>query len=151
MAYKASAYFKGNARKATPSGFHAGATATISHTHVFDKEAVAATDVLELIMIPAGARPVSCTFSSENLPAGNTTLGFMSGTPGDPSDARTLGTEIAAAVAHAATDTSLTLAALSAAAFQPSDVDRSIGFKPSVDTGAVAANKKLHIRVTLQF
>ena len=38
MAYKASTYFKGNTRKPFPGGFNAGASVTILHTHVFDKD-----------------------------------------------------------------------------------------------------------------
>lgn len=149
MAYRASAYFKGNARKPFPSGFHAGASVTILHTHVFDKEDLQPADVLELMPVPAGARVVEMSFASENLPAGNGTLGFMSGTAGDPDGARTVGTEFANAVAHAATDSTPTIVGLVNAS-APSQVDRSIGFKASAAIG-VAANRKLHLRVTLQY
>ena len=150
MAYKASAYFKGNARKPFPSGFHAGASVTILHTHVFDTDAVNTTDVLELMPLPAGARVVGMILASENLPAGNGTIGLMSGTPGDANDARTSGSEFANAIAHAATDTNVALTTLAAAALDPSNENRSIGFKASANIAA-AANRKLHIRVTLQF
>lgn len=150
MAYRASAYFKGNSRKPFPSGFHAGASYTFTHTHVFDKEGMVVADVLELFPWPAGAKIVEMAFSSENLPAGNTTIGVMSGTPGEPDGARTVGTELVNAVAHAATDGNVTLVTLAAAGLAPSDANRSIGFKTSADIG-VAANRRLHVKVTLQF
>ena len=150
MAYRASAYFKGNSRKPFPSGFHAGASVTILHTHVFDKESLDPADVLELMPLPAGARVVAMTYPSENLPAGNGTIGLMSGTPGEPDGARTVGSEYVNAVAHAATDGNVTLVTLAAAALNPSDSPRSIGFKTSALIG-VAANRRLHLRVTLQF
>lgn len=149
MAYRASAYFKGNTRKMSPKAQVAGTNAVIFHTHVFDKEIVDTVDVLELFTIPPGARVVSMTYASTNLPAGNATIGWMSGTPGDPSNARTSGSEFANAVAHATTDASVSIALL--ALQDRSDAPRSIGFKTSVSTGAVNANKTITFRVELQF
>ncbi len=148
MAYKGSTYFKGNTRKPFPGGFNAGASVTILHTHVFDKDQLDTVDFLELMPLPAGARVVDMTYSSENLPAGNGTIGILSGTPGDPDGARTMGTEYVNAVAHPAVDTKPTLILLAAVA--ASDANRSIGFKTSALIG-VAANRKLNVRVTLQF
>lgn len=148
MTYRASAHFKGNSRSPMVSGLHAGASATVLIAHVFDKDAVNTTDVLELYTIPAGASVVGFTWNSENLPAGNTTMGIMSGTPGDASDARTGGSEFVNAVAHATTNTDVALPTLAAVA--KSDVDRSLCFKTSANI-SVAANRKLHVRITLQF
>ncbi len=151
MAYRGSAYFKGNSRKPFPSGFNVGATLTVFHTHVMDKDDLQPADVLELIPLPAGARVIALNFASENLPAGNGTIGLMSGNPGEPDGNRTVGTELVNAVAHAATDGAVTMVTLSAAALAvPSDTNRSIGFRTSVAI-PVAANRRLHIRVTYQF
>lgn len=147
MAYKASAFFKGNARKPVPSGFHAGATATVTHSHAFS-EALTTSDVLELLLLPAGARIASFSFALEGVTGSNSDIGLMSGTPGDPNGARTVGDELADGVTQAATDAHTSLVDL--AAIPVSDVDRSIGFIAAANITADAA-KKLHVRMTLQF
>lgn len=148
MAYRASPFFKGNSRRPMISGMHAGASATVLIAHVFDKDAVDTTDVLELYTIPAGAQIVDMVWITENLPAGNTTMGIMSGTPGDANDARTGGSDFVNAVAHPTVNTTVALTTL--VAVPRSDVDRSLCFKTSANI-SVAANRKLHVRLTLQF
>lgn len=149
MAYRGSAYFKGNTRLQPPKAQVAGTNAIVFFTHVFDKELVDTTDVLELFPVPAGARVAAITYCSTNLPAGNMSLGWMSGVVGARDDARTSGTEFVSAVAHATTDISVALALLQLQARQSEP--RSIGWKTSVSTGAVNANKTFTIRVELQF
>jgi len=149
MAYRGSAYFKGNTRLQPPKAQVAGGLAVVFFTHVFDKEIVDTVDVLELFPVPAGARVASITYTSTNLPAGNMTLGWMSGTPGDPSNARTSGSEFVNAVAHATTDINVALSLLALQGRQTEP--RSIGWKTSVSTGAVNTNKTFTIRAELQF
>ena len=148
MAYRASAYFSGYTRKMPPKGQIAGTQCEIFHTHVFDKQQLDTVDMLELFPIPAGARITSLTYASENLPAGNLLLGWTTGNVGDPSAARTAGTEFVNAVAHAATDINVALSVLRLQ--DKSDAIRSIGMRASVLIG-VAANRNITFRVGLLF
>lgn len=149
MAYVPSAYFKGNTRLQPPKGQVAGTSAIVFFTHVFDKTLVDTIDVLELFPVPAGARVAAITYCSTNLPAGNLTLGWMSGVVGAADNARTSGSEFVNAVAHATTDIIVALALLQLQARQTEP--RSIGWKTSVSTGAVNTNKTFTIRAELQF
>lgn len=148
MAYTSSAYFRANTRLQPPKAQVAGGNALIFHTHVFDKVALNTTDILELFPIPPGARIASISYASENLPAGNMNLGWMSGTPGTPDGARTVGTQFVNGVAHAATDINVALSLLRLQ--DRSDTPRSIGMTASVNIG-VAANRNITFRIELQF
>lgn len=148
MAYRASAYFSGFTRLMPPKGQIAGTQCEILHTHVFDKQQLDTTDMLELFPIPAGARISSLFYASENLPAGNLLLGWTTGNVGDPSAARTAGTEFVNAVAHSANDISVPLSVLRLQ--NRSDVVRSLGMRASVLIGT-AANRNITFRVGLIF
>lgn len=148
MAYRASAYFSGFTRLMPPKGQIAGCTSMIMLTHKFDKLQLDPTDILELFPVPAGARVASIVYASENLPAGNLTLGWMSGTPGAPDGARAVGNEFVNAVAHSASNIIVPLSVLRLQ--DKSDAIRSIGMKASALIG-VAANRNITFQVELLF
>jgi hypothetical protein len=142
MATKQSAFFKGNARSNVPVPNKAGVVCEIIVTHTFT-EAVAATDVLELVPLGAGNRILSVDISSENVGAINLGVGFMSGTPGDTDPTRTCGTQLFAAQAA---NTAAAMTLTNVAGLTVSNDARSIGVVPAAEITA-AANKKLHLRI----
>lgn len=142
MATKQSAYFKGLARTPIPVPTKAGVVHEVIITHTFN-EAVAATDVLELAPLAAGTKILSADVASANLGAITLDIGFMTGTPGDASSARTCGAELFNDQA-AGTPAAMTLAAV--VALTVSGEHRSIGIVPSAEITA-AANKKVHLRL----
>lgn len=148
MAYRASAYFKGNTRLMPPKAQVAGNVSEIFHTHVFDKEQLDTTDMLELFPIPPGARISWIRYASENLPVGNLLLGWTDGEVGAPLASRTSGTQFVNGVAHAAADTTVALSVLRLQ--NKSDVWRSIGMRTSALIG-VAANRNITFHIGLLF
>ena len=148
MAIKQSTFFAGMRRTPFPKASAAGVTITVLHTHSFT-EAVTTSDKLELMPFPAGARLVAMSYDHVGLPDSTLDMGIMSGTPGDPDNARTVGDQIFDGTASdPSAETIATLASLIAIA--PSESNRSIG----VIFGAnVAADptKKLHVRATFAF
>ncbi|PNW65648.1 UNVERIFIED_CONTAM: hypothetical protein BEN50_21745, partial [Euhalothece sp. KZN 001] len=100
----------------------------------------AASDVLELTMLPAGAVPVRATLIGEGLGAINADIGFMSGTFGDVDDTRTVGDELFNGTSvndNEADATALTLRAISSDRTK----HRPIGATLSGDVAAGAAKK----------
>ena len=106
--------------------------------------AVNTGDVVELFALPAMCKLVRADILSANFAAANITIGFMSGTYGDPDAARTVGSEIFnAQAANAAAAASLaTLVAIAA----DENKDRGIGMTVSANQAA-AANKKIQLRL----
>lgn len=144
MATKQSKFFTGMARTPIPHPVKAGSPCELIFTHVFS-EAVADTDVLELVTIPPGCRLTHVDFVSANLGAITFDLGLMTGTPGDTTATRTCGAEIfdnqAAGTAAAAT-----LANIAAIAAMGDAAPKSVGFVPSAAITA-AANKTITLRL----
>lgn len=150
MALKKSALFKGSQPVDTPAPHRAGETLTIIYTHTFTQD-VNTADVLEIYPCFAGAHIVGFEFETENVGAINLNLGIVSGEAGVQDDARTCGNQLIAAVAaNAASGRASTLAQLSALDVTANARDKnfSIGLVPAANITA-AANKKLHIRLTL--
>lgn len=150
MALKKSALFKGSQPVDTPAPDRSGETLTVIYTHVFTQD-VNVGDVLELYPTFAHAKIVGFEFETENIGAINLNIGLVSGEAGYQDDARTSGAELISAVAaNAASGRASTLAQLSAvnAGAAARDKNFSIGLVPAANITA-AANKKLHIRLTL--
>lgn len=145
MAIKQTKFFKGMARTPVGHPHKAGHTTTHLFTHVFS-EAVATTDILELIPLAPGLRVVECTINTENIAATNLTVGLMSGNIGSLDAARTSGNELVAAQVSG-TEYSSTLLQLAALA-KNGDTAKSLGLKVSADVAA-AANKKLHVKLVV--
>jgi len=145
MSTKQSTAFKGNARTPIPTPHKAGDAQTYLFTHVFN-EAVLTTDVLELFPVFPNGKIVQFDYATENIGAINLNIGFLTGTPGDVVSARTCGSEFFAATA-ANTPSEAALLTLAAVA-ESADV-KSIGLVPAANITA-AANKKIHIRLTIK-
>lgn len=138
-------YFKGNARTPVADPHRKGETIIAQFTHTFT-EALADTDILDLFPLFPYAKIVGFEFESENIGTAALDIGLMSGTPGSKDAARTSGDELADGVA-ANTSHATGLTALANMAIN-GDAPVSIGVKTATSITA-AANKKLHVRVTL--
>lgn len=144
MAIKKSLYTGGMARQTLHSPFTAMVPVTVIIEHAFT-EALAATDILELAVLPAYCKVLSAELLTVGTATTTFDVGFMSGRPGSTDAARTSGTELFAA-AVPTTKAEASIAALSALTDDPS-ADRGIGVKASA---AIAANPatKLFLRLT---
>jgi hypothetical protein len=92
-------------RETPPTGYVAGTRMTAIFTYTFSASFTAASDKLEIGLLPADTQIVNVKMIPEGLTASNTVdVGFMSGTPGDPDDARTVGDEIFDGAAAVNTD-----------------------------------------------
>lgn len=147
MATRQSIFSKGNARREMPQPNAAAEPKIVILSHTFT-EVQEIADVLELLPLPPYSRIMGFEYVTENLPAANLTIGFMSGVFGSDDAARTSGSELfnAVAVANTVTQTAalLPLALLAAV----SEAPISIGLKSSAQI-TPAANRKIHIRLTL--
>lgn len=122
-----------------PVPYAANEVVCLEFDFTFSTTFVAAADKLELGVIPQFSEIVDWTFIPQNL-NGNITVGLMSGTFGDPDNARTTGSEFISATAMA----SAMIRGAAAAPFllPKSNVLRPIGLTASADiTGA--ANKSI--------
>lgn len=142
MAIKKSTYTGGMGRPTLHSPYvaHVAAEAIVEHTF---REAVAATDVLELVVLPAHCKILAAELVSVGTAAITFDVGFMSGKPHSADPARTSGEEIFADVTPT-TAVSAGIPALSALAASPND--RSIGVKPSALVAA-SGTTKLFLRI----
>lgn len=143
MAIKKSSFTASNGRRMMHSPYQANvpAVALISHTFT---EAVAAADILELAILPPYCRILDLEIVSVGTGAVTADVGFMSGEPGSPDAARTVGAELFSAV----TPTTAQRAALATlVGLASTETARGIGVKFS---GAVAASAstKLHAKIT---
>lgn len=96
--------------------------------------AVAANDIAEACVLPAGHVLCDSVFESDDLDTNGTptvswNIGLMSGTVGVADAARTVGTQLASASTLSRTGGMERLASRAALGILPVDVDRSIGLK----------------------
>lgn len=127
-------------RKSTPSNpVHAGTLHTALFSFTFNAAFTSATDKLELGFMPADAKIKGATLIGEGLGVITAKVGFMSGTPGDNDDTRTVGADFMAA--QSVNDTEGSITALVAKNIAASTGDRSIGVELSGDVAAGAAKK----------
>lgn len=146
MSTKQSAYFKGNARTPVPHPHRKGEVIEYLFTHTFT-ETVLAGDVLELFPVFPYGRIVGFDWDTENVGAINVGIGLMTGTPGDATSVRTVGTELASAVAANAVVASKLTGLLALAAIPAmGETPVSIGLAPAADITA-GSTKKLHVRI----
>lgn len=129
-------------RETTPTGYVSGARMTGVASFTFAQLFTAASDKLELAMLPADAQLISAELIGVGVGAITATMGLMSGEVGDPDDDRTVGSQLISAVSiNDAAAKATTLACLNIA---PSNVHRSIGVTLSGNVTAGAA-KKVHL------
>jgi hypothetical protein len=120
-----------------PQPADAGSLHTMRVTLALAAQAIATTDVVELLILPMHCRIRSAVIIPVGIGAGvNANVGIMSGTPGDPDGARTVGTEIFNAQAINATPVESVAATMLDLA--PTDTDRSIGLTVSANVAAGA-------------
>ena len=125
-------------RKQTPTSREAGNV--VAQRFEVTAGALASSDIVELAVLPAHHTIVDAILDMDALDAGITAdVGIMSGTVGDPDNARTCGSELFSAV-DASSAVFSRVDARSAVTIAPKDSDRSIGVKVS---GSVAAGKKI--------
>lgn len=108
--------------------------------YTFDAAFVAASDVIEIGLLPAHQRIVALSVIGLNTAANQTaTVGIMSGRFSDNDPTRTLETAITAALDC---DDETTAAPLSTLiAFEPTSSDRGLGIELSVNEAASASKK----------
>jgi len=125
-------------RKQTPTSREAGNV--VAQRFEVTAGELASSDIVELAVLPAHHTIVDAILDMDALDAGITAdVGIMSGTVGDPDNARTCGSELFSAV-DASSAVFSRVDARSAVTIAPKDSDRSIGVKVS---GSVAAGKKI--------
>jgi hypothetical protein len=92
MAIVQSAAAKG--KETPPAAYQAGIRTTAVFAHTFTAAFTAASDKLEIGMIPANVQVISAQVFGDSLGAITADVGIMSGTPGSTDNARTVGTEL---------------------------------------------------------
>lgn len=131
---------QGAGKVTPPAGYSAGLTITNVVEYTFDRAYVAATDRIEMAVLPATARLLSCVAVFANVGAVNTSLGIMSGAIGSTDNARTVGTQLFAAQTMANAEVAVTRTNCLAVA-RDSNADRSIGMIPATDIAAGGTKK----------
>lgn len=144
MATKQSKFYRGNARIPFNSPHKAGSVVTVIAT-VDLSAGLLAADVMELVPFHPYCRITAFDISDVGSLIGTTniTIGLMSGTPGDTTSVRTVGSELINAQA-AGTAVASTLAQLAALPANDGDA-KALGLKVSANVTA-GAGKALHIR-----
>jgi hypothetical protein len=134
-------------REPAPIGFAHGVTVTAVTKYTFGAAFVAAADKVEMMVLPANAKVVSLRLIGRNLGgANNASVGIMSGEPGDPDNARTVGTQfLSAQAAQNAEPTATSAACLGVAA---AEGHRSIGVTLSADVAAGDRDLTLLVQYT---
>jgi hypothetical protein len=133
-------------RAPSPIGYVSGCVMVAIATHTFTTNFVAADDKIELGLLPAGARPVRVQLLGEGVGAITADVGFMSGEPGDPSNARTVDDNIIDGVSVNDAVAAAPLAAL--LAITPTETHRAIG---AVLSGNVAAGASKRLTLVLEY
>ncbi|SDX73866.1 hypothetical protein [Roseicitreum antarcticum] len=133
-------------RETTPSGYVSGARMVGIATYTVAQAFTAASDKLELAVLPADARLVSAELIGVGVGAITATMGLMSGEVGASDNARTVGNQLLAAVSI--NDTAAKATTLACLNIAPSNVHRSIGVTLS---GNVAAGSAKKITLVLEY
>lgn len=84
----------GKRRETPATGYVHGCLMVATSTYTFNAAFTAATDKIEMGVLPAGARPVRARLIGDGVGAVTADLGFMSGAWGDNDDTRTVGAEM---------------------------------------------------------
>ncbi|WP_417724566.1 hypothetical protein [Salipiger sp.] len=143
----------GQLRAMPPTALQSGVVAAVIFTHTFTAakgDFTAASDILEIGMLPAGCRPISATLIGDGFGAITADVGFMTGQPGaatnDDGSARTSADELFDGVSVNDAENAATKATL--LAISPSAAHRSIGVKLS---GNVVADGSQTVTVLVQY
>lgn len=139
--------FQSNAARGltpTPTAYQAGIVTTAIFEHTFTANFTAATDKLEIGVLPANVRIVGATLVSGALGAITADVGLMSGDAGEADADRTVGNQIFNDASVNSTAVDATLAACLAIA--PSDKHRGIGVTLSGNVTA-GSTKTLTLRI----
>jgi len=122
-------------REPAPIAYAHGLTVTTVARYRFNAAFVAAADKIEMALLPANTRIISARLIGRNLGvANNASMGIMSGEPGAPDDARTVGTQLLSAQAAQNLEPAALVSACLGVA--PSQSHRSIGVTLSADVAA---------------
>lgn len=144
MAIVQSAAAKG--KETPPAAYQAGIRTTAIFAHTFSAAFTAASDKLEIGLIPANVQVVAAQVFGDNLGAITADVGLMTGTPGDPDNARTVGTELF-------NDQSVADGTIGAAGIETclaiprSDAHRGLGVTLSGNVAAPLAGKRIVVAI----
>lgn len=131
-------------RLTTPVPYCAGMVAHVVFTHTFSTAFTSATDVLEIGMIPAGAKLVEATVIGEGMGALTVDVATMTGDAGEPltsaGDARALTAEVLFNDASV-NNTEVNATAKVCKDFPVSSSHRGLGVTVSGDVSASASKK----------
>lgn len=131
-----------------PVPYCAGMVATAVFEHTFNAAYTAASDKIEMGLLPATAQIISAVVVGANIGALTADVGLMSGEPGDDDDTRTVGSELFNDQSVNNTEKAATQAACLAVA--PANTHRGIGATISGDVAA-GATKKLTVVVSYTY
>lgn len=140
MAIVQSAAAKG--KETPPAAYQAGIRTTAIFAHTFAAAFTAASDKLEIGLIPAGVQVVEAQVFGDSLGAITAGVGIMTGTPGSTDNARTVGTELFSAQSVA--DGTVGVASIETClAIARSDTHRGLGLTLSGNVAAPLAGKRV--------
>lgn len=121
-------------KQTPPVGYVAGAKMVAVFKHTFTEAFTAASDKLEIGMLPAGAQVLNATLISGALGVTTADVGLMSGDAGAKDATRTVGNELLNDASVNSTEAPATAASCIAVA--PADTHRGIGVTLSADVVA---------------
>lgn len=124
------------------TGFQVGQVMAAVYEHTFTEAFTAASDILEIGLLPSGAKPIRATLISGDLGAGVTaTLSLMTGTAGEPDAARVAETDIQDTIAAHSTSTPLSVDALTDVAVEEKHRGLGLEFSGNITAGATKTVK----------
>jgi hypothetical protein len=136
-------------REYPATGYQSGQVLAAVLDHVFTEDFTAASDVLEIGLLPAGAKLLSAELITGALGAGNTaTLSVMDGAYADKDGTRAADTDIATGLAAHSAATPVDTADLLALA--PEEKHRGLGLEMSENITA-GATKTVKMLITYSF
>lgn len=124
------------------TGYQVGQVMAAVYEHTFDANFTAASDILEIGLLPSGAKPVQATLISGALGVGVTaTLSLMTGLASEPDQARVAETDIQAAIAAHSASTPLSVDALTDVAVEEKHRGLGLEFSADITAGATKTVK----------
>jgi hypothetical protein len=114
-----------------------------------------ATDIIDMVILPAGYVPVSYKLATEDCDSNGTPtitldVGVMSGTPGSLDGARTCGNEALAANIVAQAGGVVVENKAAGLMIAPSDADRSIGVRLATGAATLVVGAKMRLLVEIR-
>ncbi|EDM71055.1 hypothetical protein RAZWK3B_16700 [Roseobacter sp. AzwK-3b] len=131
-------------QQAAPSAYQSGIVTSAVFTYTFNDAYTAATDVIELGVLPADCQILGATVIGTGLGANTANIGLMTGTPSDDAGTRTVSADLFSAVSVNDNEANATLADCLDVAV--SNEHRAIGATISANVAAGAA-KTLTVRI----